>query len=142
MNKDPFDFEYVNVVIEATESTPFINLSKEKGTVVIHGRSITEDSVKFYWSLSRWLQEYGLAPQKKTTVVLALEYINSGSSVMISRMISTLSTMVGLDSLVHIEWYFETGDDEMKTQGAYYQEIVRCTISMHEVPDLKTLNFN
>jgi hypothetical protein len=106
----------VNVVIEATESTPFIKLSKEKGTVVIHGSSITEDSVKLYWSLSRWLQEYGLAPQKKTTDVLALEYINSGSSVMISRIMSTLSTMVGLDSLVHIEWYFETGDDEMKTR--------------------------
>jgi hypothetical protein len=141
MIKEIFEFEYVNVAIKATESTPFIALHKEAGTIVIHGNSITEDSAKFYWSLSRWLQEYCRKPAKITTVSLAFNYMNSSSDVMISRMMATLSTMVGLNSEIKIDWYFERGDDEMKAQGAYYQELVDCPITMREVSSLKNLDF-
>ncbi|UKN01143.1 DUF1987 domain-containing protein [Paracrocinitomix mangrovi] len=124
------------VVIEATKKTPYIRLDKKSGLIEISGISIPENTKEFYWNFNRWLTEYAADPAPKTQVKISLMYMNSSSTVVITRMLMLLDELIGLKTVVQIDWYYEMDDLEMKEIGEHYQETMKCTINLHEVDKL------
>lgn len=124
------------VVIEATNKTPYIRLDKQNGEIEISGISIPENTKEFYWKFNRWLTEYAADPAPDTRVQIKLMYMNSSSTVVITRMLMLLDELIGLKTVVQIDWYFETDDLEMKEIGQYYKDTMKCQINLHEVDKL------
>lgn len=124
------------VVLEATNKTPYIKLDKEGGIIEISGISIPENTKEFYWKFNRWLTEYAADPAPKTNVKISLMYMNSSSTVVITRMLMLLDELIGLKTVVQIEWYYESDDLEMKEIGQYYNDTMKCQINLHEVDKL------
>lgn len=126
-------YGFENVKVEGTEKSPSIILNKDEGLIEVRGKSIPENTREFYYPFNRWLTEYSYAPAEKTEVTVALQYMNSSSSVVITRLIKLLDDMIGLKSDVTVKWYYERDDIEMKEQGEYYQSIMKIRIDLIEV---------
>lgn len=124
------------VFIEGTVKTPEIKLNATTGAIEIKGRSIPENTTEFYWPMNRWLSEYSTNPAKKTSVNIALTYMNSSSSVILTRMMQLLDNLIGLKSKVSVNWYCEKDDMDMLEMGKDYQKIMRCEVVIHEVDKL------
>jgi hypothetical protein len=125
-----------NLVIDGSAKTPSIDFNSETGTLVLKGRSIPENSIEFYKPLNDWLDTYTSAPSENTTVEVCLEYFNTSSSKCILDFFKRLEKVNQGSSAVHINWYFETDDEDMEEAGEDYEAIVGLPFKIIEVAEI------
>lgn len=122
--------------LDGSPKTPQINFDGETGILELRGRSIPENSVEFYAPLNKWLEEYEKQPRQKTVIDVKLEYFNTSSSKCILDIFKRLEKMNGASTEVHVNWYFESEDEDMAEAGEDYQAIVELPFSIIEVDEI------
>lgn len=122
--------------LEGSPKTPKIDFDGESGVLELRGRSIPENSVEFYAPLNKWLEEYETMPSAKTVLDMKLEYFNTSSSKCILDLFKRLEKMNGGRTEVHVNWYYETEDEDMAEAGEDYQAIVELPFSIIEVDEI------
>jgi hypothetical protein len=95
------------LIIEGTKYTPRIDLNPD-GRISIEGRSIVEDSYKFYEPVLKWVQGSTFDCLK---VEIKLEYVNTSSSKQIFTLLKTIRENTSIHD-VNIHWYYEEGDED------------------------------
>jgi hypothetical protein len=113
---------------EQTINTPYINFDPQSGSLEISGRSIPEDSVKFYKPLIQWIDEYKKSPQDLIIISIRLEYFNSGTAKSLYRMLKKITTMPDAINKVKIQWYYEHDDEEMMNSAKDYEILLNFPI--------------
>lgn len=113
-----------NLLIKATSKTPEVELSFS-GRIRIKGRSIPEDASIFFDHLQSWIFQYCLNPQKDTVVDIDLEYMNSGSAKSLLQILSELTDVVQKGKNLKINWFYESGDEDMVERGEYFESILK-----------------
>jgi hypothetical protein len=103
---------YGRYYVEETLKTPRVSFDRSCGELSLTGRSIPENSNKFYEPLVQWAEDYKKSPAPTTNLRLNLEYFNSSSTLWIARLIKTLSGIRTKDSLLFIHLYFHEEDFE------------------------------
>jgi hypothetical protein len=117
--------------IEGTPKTPTIVLDFDKGTLLLKGRSIPENSVEFYAPLLDSLDKYMANPQPTTAVDIHLEYFNTSTSKCILDIFKKLENIhKSGNSQVLVNWHYEEEDEEMLVVGEEYQTIVKVPFKM------------
>lgn len=112
--------EINNLFIERTAKTPEVRFDIASGELLLTGKSIPENSIKFYEPLLLWLEDYINTPQQTTDLQLKLEYFNTSSTLWIAKIIRTLSKISLENSVLFIHLYFDEEDfgsleeDELK----------------------------
>jgi hypothetical protein len=124
------------LVIDGSAKTPSIDFDSSTGVLALKGRSIPENSIEFYKPLNDWLESYSSSPKDKTTVDVRLEYFNTSSSKCILDFFKRLEKVNGAGSSVHVNWYFETDDEDMEEAGEDYEAIVGLPFSIIEVEEI------
>jgi len=124
------------LVIDGSAKTPSIDFNFETGTLALKGRSIPENSIEFYKPLNDWLDSYADSPKENTTVDVRLEYFNTSSSKCILDFFKRLEKVNQGNSAVHVNWYFETDDEDMEEAGEDYEAIVGLPFSIIEVEEI------
>ena len=122
--------------IDGSAKTPSIEFDGTTGVLVLKGRSIPENSIEFYKPLNDWLDSYAASPNSKTVVDMRLEYFNTSSSKCILDFFKRLEKVNAENTSVHINWYFETDDEDMEEAGEDYQAIVGLPFSIIEVDEI------
>jgi hypothetical protein len=122
--------------LEGSPKTPEIDFNGDTGILELRGRSIPENSVEFYAPLNEWLEEYAKQANESTTLDMKLEYFNTSSSKCILDLFKRLEKMNGGVTTVHVNWYFETEDEDMAEAGEDYQAIVELPFSIIEVDEI------
>ena len=122
--------------LEGSPKTPTVDFNAESGVLVLRGRSIPENSVEFYAPLNTWLEQYESRPSPKTVLDMKLEYFNTSSSKCILDLFKRLEKMNGKETSVHVNWYFETEDEDMAEAGEDYEAIVELPFSIIEVEEI------
>lgn len=123
--KDNFDMEK-ELIIKATDKTPFINFNAKTGSLQIHGYSLPENSFEFYESIISWLNKYILDPNKKTEFDFRLVILNTSSSKMFMDIFRKINHLVELNtSEVSVVWYYEIEDEDIHEIALQYQEICK-----------------
>jgi len=130
---DEITFSFVDVEIQATKRTPYVKLNKAAGIIELRGKSFPENATNTYWSLNRWIAEYIAYPAKTTKINIALSFMNSGTSRLITEMLKNMHSTIGIKSNLVVNWYYEQGDTEMESIGEYYKELLDGLIVLHEV---------
>jgi hypothetical protein len=125
-----------NLVIDGSAKTPSIDFDFESGTLELKGRSIPENSIEFYKPLNDWLDSYAGIPKGKTIVDVRLEYFNTSSSKCILDFFKRLEKVNQGSSVVTVNWYFETDDEDMQEAGEDYEAIVGLPFSIIEVEEI------
>jgi hypothetical protein len=121
-----------NLYIEGTKKTPEVSFNVD-GHLRLKGRSIPEDASKFYDTLYLWVFDYCSNPKPLTQVDIELEYFNSATSKSLLHILREL-VEIGNDNLqVLINWYYETGDEDIHERGEYYSSILNTKFNFIEV---------
>jgi hypothetical protein len=124
------------LVIDGSPKTPTIEFDANSGVLLLKGRSIPENSIEFFQPLNDWLEKYAEGPSAKTVVEVRLEYFNTSSSKCILDFFKKLEKVNGSSTSVHVNWYFETDDEDMEEAGEDYQAILSLPFSIIEVDEI------
>jgi len=108
------------LIIEATKYSPRVDLNPA-GRISIEGRSLVEDSYKFYEPVLQWIHDSTCNSLK---VYIKLEYINTSSSKQIFNLLKLIhenSTILD----VNVQWYYEEGDEDTYELGKDIESEIR-----------------
>jgi hypothetical protein len=107
--------------IAKSSNTPKIDFHFEEGLLQLEGRSIPENPAEFYRPVFLWVQDYFQQPQKITTIVVKLEYINSGSSKSLLELFRYIREQHLNGNECAVKWYYEEDDESVQELGEHYQ---------------------
>jgi len=122
-----------NIQIDGTDKSPAVILDKDKGLLEFVGRSLIEDSEKFFLPLVEWIIEYSKNPNEKTTVEFKFEYFNTSCSKWLITMTKQLKKLYEKDHNTEINWYYE--DEDVLEYGEVIRDLVDVPMNMVEVDD-------
>ena len=117
---------------QATPKTPYVLLDPS-GKIKFKGRSIPEDVSLFYDDILDWIYAYASSPQPLTEVTIEMEYLNSGTSKYMLRLLKKLKEVENDGYGLKINWIYEEGDDDILERGEYYASILDLDISFKEI---------
>jgi len=95
------------LIIEESGYTPKVQFLPE-GQLSISGKSLPEDTAKFYEPLLEWINECNL---EKITITVRLDYMNSSSAHQISKFLMCAKNNSNIKNCT-IEWYHEASDED------------------------------
>jgi hypothetical protein len=117
---------------QPTQKTPYVLLDPT-GKIQFKGRSIPEDVSLFYDDVLDWVVAYTSSPPQMTEVEIELEYLNSGTSKYVLRILKKLKDIESEGYGLKIHWVYEEGDDDILERGEYYASILELEIDFIEV---------
>ncbi len=117
-----------NVYIEGNDKIPTVILDKDKGLIQIEGRSLIEDSEKFYMPIVEWIIEYIKDPKPDTVVNFKLEYFNTSCSKWLITITKQLRKLYEKAPNTTINWYYE--DEDVLEYGEVIRELVDVPMNM------------
>ncbi len=95
------------IILAPTNSTPEIKFSID-GNLLIKGRSLPEDTAKFYDPLHFWINNCSL---EDICITVCLDYMNSSSSQQISKFLQLARSNAKIKNC-SVKWYYEEGDED------------------------------
>ena len=119
-----------NLSIKATAKTPSVLFNADQGEMLIEGRAIPLEKDEFWAPVLKWFYAYASAPQAKTRFVFKLDYFNISSSRKILFLLHKMNEMMLSGSQIEVEWWYPSGDDEMKEAGTDFSCMVDVPISI------------
>jgi len=105
-----------SLIIESTNSTPAVLFNVEKGILMLSGKSLPENAIRFFEpidkALNEYIQEYS---QSLLHITCEFEYINTASSKALYNLLHKATK--ALKHNVSIVWGYEEEDEDLKEQG-------------------------
>ncbi len=98
--------------IKQTEQTPEIRF-QSSGSMIIKGKSLPEDPIKFFKPLFQWVEN---VESEKIKFDIKLEYVNTSSSKNILELIKIIDKNQKIRQL-DLNWYYEVDDMDMLEFG-------------------------
>jgi hypothetical protein len=117
---------------QPTQKTPYVLLDPA-GVVKFKGRSIPEDVSLFYEDILDWVIAYASSPAAESSVDIEMEYLNSGTSKYMLRILKKLKEVASEGFGLKIRWVYEEGDDDIQERGEYYASILDLEIDFVEI---------
>jgi hypothetical protein len=126
------------VHILPTEKTPDVLLNP-KGIIKIKGRSIEETKTAYPEQIMHWIDSYVLTPAESTEVVIALEYLNSFNTIILSNILIKLSKVSQKSKRLFIKWYVEDDDEDLLERGESISSTFNLPIEFILTDNIKSL---
>jgi len=123
------------VLIPPTKTTPEITLDP-KGTIKIKGRAIDESRDKAPEELTKWIDEYVLNPVEQTRVIIALEFLNSFNTMLLTGVLRKVSQVIRKGKQLVIDWYYEEDDVDIFERGEYISNTINVPILFFIAEDI------
>ena len=117
--------------VEQSYKTPLINFDGVTGNFEIKGKSIPDNSSKFYEPLLAWLDNYVQNPAPKTNLKIQLDYLNTDSTKCMIDLFRKLEQILknGKGEII-INWLYEEQDDSMLEVGEDYKSIIKIPFNL------------
>lgn len=116
----------------STPKTPYVLLDP-KGRIKFRGRSIPEDVSLFYDDILAWVRAYSNDAAPFTEVDVEMEYLNSGTSKYMLKILKVIKDIDLKGNELKINWIYEEGDDDIMERGEYYASILDLKINFIEI---------
>ncbi len=104
--------------LSPTQSTPEVELDKEKNLFLIKGDVLPEDSFELFDPIFHWLEEYAKEPNESTIFELDINIINTSATRRLVKLFKILESIVANNNKVEVRWFF-LSDDEIMQYAAY-----------------------
>jgi len=124
-----------DVHILPTRTTPEIFLNP-KGTVKIKGRAIDESRDKPPEQMTNWIDEYIQNPAQFTEVIIALEFLNSFNTLVLTSTLKKLSQVSLKGKKLAIKWFYEEDDVDILERGEYISATVNVPTEFIKTEDV------
>jgi hypothetical protein len=100
------------VHILPTDKSPDVLLNPN-GIIKITGRAIDENLRTVPEQITKWIDVYLLNPVNSTEVIIALEYLNSFNTIILTSILRRLLKVRQQSKEIAIKWYIEKDDDDL-----------------------------
>lgn len=117
---------------QPTSKTPYVLLDAS-GKIKFRGRSIPEDVSLFYEEILEWVKNYAVSPSAFTEIDVEMEYLNSGTSKYMLKILKVIKEIDAKGFDLKINWIYEEGDDDILERGEYYASILDLKITFIEM---------
>jgi hypothetical protein len=111
------------VHILPTKTTPEVYLTP-RGKIKIKGRAIDESRAKAPDQFINWIDDYLTNPAELTEVSIALEFLNSFSTVILTSALKKISQVNQKGKRLVIRWYYEEDDVDLYERGEYISSVI------------------
>ena len=118
------------LIIESSETGPFILFDKQNNTFKIEGKSVLEDSELFFEPALNWLDNYCQWPNALTHFEFNMECFNISSSKSILSILYKLNELNKLGHQVKVTWYYS--EDEMYESGEDFAFLLKIPFELKE----------
>ena len=118
-----------------TNKTPEILLNPS-GQIKIKGRAIDESRSGVPEQLGNWIDEYILSPAESTEVVIALEFLNSFNTLILTSILKKIAQILKVRKKLSVKWYYEEDDVDIYDRGAYIATVIDVPIEFIMVNDV------
>lgn len=108
-----------NLNLEPTTSTPAVRFTTD-GRLLIEGRSLPENVMRFYTPLIEWVKELDTEVVKMD---LNLEYLNSASSKKLLEILRLIDRN-GLIKEFIVNWHYESDDEDALESGQIFEDLL------------------
>jgi hypothetical protein len=122
-----------NLIIEKTEITPAVDFNALTGELKISGRAYSNDINRFYADLNNWVDSYLKNPQPATTIILQLEYYNSGFFKLLFILITKCKKVLSEDKKLLIRWLHHEDDEDSVEDASEIASIIDFPIEILEI---------
>jgi hypothetical protein len=115
------------VHILPTKTTPEILLNP-KGIIKIKGRAIDESRAKVPEQMANWIDAYILDPAEYTEVIIALEFLNSFNTLLLTATLKKITQILARRKKLVIHWFYEEDDVDIFERGEYISATINVPI--------------
>lgn len=119
--------------IEPTSVTPEIDFNIPELKFVIKGRSMPENTDKFYNPILNWLRVNLHHQFVKANIDIALDYYNTGSFIRIMALFNLLEELNQKDNDLRVRWICEAEDEDNIADGESFKEVVKIPFEIIEI---------
>lgn len=124
------------LIIQGTESTPYVELNQDNGSIKFVGKSFSDSIHKFFEPILNWLDKYIESPCENTNVEFKMEYYNTSSSKILLVVLNKLEELERKSGNVSIKWFYEEDDEDMQESGEEYAEIIKVPFEIIECEEI------
>lgn len=112
-----------DLIIEMTQSTPYIYFSQTANVLIIKGESFPENSAKFYAPVIDWLRDYlsRLGPEK-VTMQFEIVYFNSSTSKVFMTILDMLQAAFEKGKNISALWLCDAENETAIECGEEFKE--------------------
>ena len=122
--------------ISPSKDTPEIILNPE-GFIRIEGRGLFGYSSEITEQILNWIHEYLRNPAEITTVIVAMEYLNSHSATILVFILKEISQVVQRNREYFVHWCYEEGDEDILERGENISTTLNIPIDFIRIQDIK-----
>lgn len=115
------------VHITPTNKTPEYLLDP-KGIIKIKGRAIDESRTGIPEQVMKWIDTYLLSPAESTEITIALEFLNSFNTIVLTSILKKISQLIQQKKKLIIKWYYEEDDVDIQDRGEYISTVINVPI--------------
>jgi hypothetical protein len=109
--------------IKATDDLPGVVFDPKKNFFMIYGRILPEDGRIFFNPLLEWIGEYVKEPNEYTEMHFKLDYYNSSTARMLTKLIVELEKIITTGNKVKVVWEYSGDDEVIKERGEELKSI-------------------
>jgi len=111
------------LIIEKTQSTPYIYFDQTTNVLIIKGESFPENSAKFYAPVLEWLKEYIVTlDTEKVTMQFEIVYFNSSTSKVFMTILDMLQAAVENGKDISVLWLCDAENETAIECGEEFKE--------------------
>lgn len=125
------------VHILPTDKSPEF-LFNSDGFIKINGRGLILNETKIPEKIMNWTDSYLKNPAKTTLVIIAFEYLNSFSTIILVSLLRKLSKVTEQGKKLDIHWYYEADDIDILERGEYVLSAIKNPIEFIVTDNIKS----
>jgi len=111
------------LILEKTQSTPYIYFDQTTNVLIIKGESFPENSAKFYAPVLEWLKEYiSTLETEKVTMQFEIVYFNSSTSKVFMTILDMLQAEVENGKDISVLWLCDAENETAIECGEEFKE--------------------
>ena len=123
------------LTIKQQANTIGVILDKENKKFVFEGRSLPENTVKFFEPVMKWIDEYKKTPTDETLVDMNFIYFNTSSAKLILEVLQEFDSIKQHGKKVKITWHYMEEDYDIKEAGEEYESMLSLPFEYVEHPE-------
>ena len=123
------------LIIKQQSNTIGVRLDKDKKEFRFEGRSLPENTVKFFEPILEWIEEYKKAPADETLINMNFIYFNTSSAKMILEVLGEFEEIYREGKNVKVFWHYMEGDYDIKEAGEEYESMLSIPFEYVEHPE-------
>ncbi len=122
------------IIQEKSQKCPGMYYDPDDNTLVIEGRSIPENPESVYQPLKDWIERF-FRKSDNLSIMIALEYINSGSSKHLLEVLKILKSYMEKGRKLKIKWFYEEDDESILELGEHFRDTSGLPVEIEMIVD-------